>query len=370
MDADKPRATQTREIDTLPSLRFDADDYKQTDRIDAMNAVYSGLKECARVKGGSEGVDDEDLYPTLSLRAWSLGTMAASWFESSQLTTKATDRMDPDLREMLYLRLISKGRINAESGDQRVILGPGQIYLGHATHTLHRTKAASGISLRIPYEDVGYDPCFHPRIMSFGHALWIGRVVEAAMHALFEALPTMKMTEAQSIQSSLTALVRALLKAGMPDDESYDAVQSARAAAMKRYVVAHLREEGLNVLRLQVMFGASRSTVYRAFEDVGGVARFVREQRLHAIYRELCASAPKHGIVRKVAEKYGLWDQTAFSRAFRGLYGVRPSDVIGVHRLTDDDPSLRNPNPSRHGVVSLASFWSANSAHRMPLTAA
>ncbi|MEM9782088.1 MAG: AraC family transcriptional regulator [Pseudomonadota bacterium] len=352
----------TKPIDALASFRFDSDDYRPTDRLDAMKEVYSGLKDCSRVEIGSEG--DDRQRPTLKLRAWSLGVMAASSFESAHLTTKTTDSLDPELSEMLFLRLVAKGQIHAESGDEQILLRPGQIYMGHARHTLHRVNAASGVSLLVPYADVGYDPCCHPRIMAVRSDMWFGRVVEAAVHTLFEALPGMTPAEAQTVQPSLTALVRALLRADSLDDEAQEVVRSHRAAAMRQYVVANLQDQGLSVQRLQAVFGASRTTVYRAFEDVGGVARFVREQRLHAIYRRLCTAPPTYGVIRTVAEEFGFSDQSVFTRAFRSLHGVRPSDVIGTRCLLSEASSCVPAGPSRLGVISMASFWSANSADR------
>ncbi|MEM1047755.1 MAG: AraC family transcriptional regulator [Pseudomonadota bacterium] len=356
--------SEMRDVETatpagaLPSLRFDADDYRPTERFDAMNEVYRGLFNCRRVSGGDDGGDGQN--PTLRLQAWSLGAIAASSFEFENFTKQPTRRMDPQQSEMLIFSLLRSGQFNAECGDARVLVRPGRVNLGEARYTLHRTEAATGIALRMPSERVGYDRRRHPRIMSLGTGAGTVRLIKMVMQSLFDALPVMTRSEAKNAEPTLIALFRGLLSSGRFDDEAHAAMQAARNVAMKHYILTHLRDEDLDVERLQAVFGASRATVYRAFGEVGGVDRFIRDQRLEAAYDALSDALPKRGAVRMIAGEFGFWDQGAFCRAFRKRHGVRPGDVLGASRLSDESASRVATTPSRLGVVSLASFWSAS----------
>lgn len=370
MDAGTEAAKTVNQTDVLPSLRFDADDHRPAERIDAMNEVYRGLFTCRRVNEASEAGDDRAGDPTLRLKAWSLGEIAATSFEMTQFIKEPTDRMAPQLSDMLIFSILHKGQFDAECGDARMLVRPGPINLGQARYTLRKSDAAAGIALRLPIERVAYDESRYPRIISFRAEAWTGRLVKSAMQSLFQALPTMTRTEAKNAEPTLIALFRGLLNTGTLDDEAHTVVQSARSVAMKDYVLTHLRDEGLDAKRLQSAFGASRATVYRAFAEVGGVDRFIRDQRLEAVRRELRRVPPRRGIVRTVAERYGFWDQGAFCRAFRNLHGIRPSDVLGAHRFSQEETACETSSQSRRNVVSLASFWAANGAGETSAAAA
>ncbi len=362
MDAGTEAAKTVHQTDVLPSLRFDAEDFRPAERLDAINDVYRGLFTCRPVSDASEAAGDKASDPTLKLQAWSLGEIAATSFEMTQFKKVPTDRMAPELSDMLIFSVLHKGLFDAECGEARMVVRPGPINLGQARYTLRKSDAAAGIALRLPIDRVDYDETRFPRIISFRSETSTGLLVKSAMKSLFQALPTMTRSEAKSAESTLIALFRGLLNTGTLDDESYAAMQSARSVAMKHYILTHLRDEGLDAKRLQSVFGASRATVYRAFAEVGGVDRFIRDKRLEAVRRELRDTAPRRGIVRRVAERYGFWDQGTFCRAFRNLHGIRPSDVLGAYCLSRDAMPCAATSPSGRDVVSLASFWLANGA--------
>jgi AraC-like DNA-binding protein len=71
----------------------------------------------------------------------------------------------------------------------------------------------------------------------------------------------------------------------------------------------------------------SRASIYRLFEPIGGVRSYIQQRRLMHAYQII--SNPSHfeeGIA-SIAAKLGFTESTAFSRAFRSLYHMTPSDV-------------------------------------------
>lgn len=55
------------------------------------------------------------------------------------------------------------------------------------------------------------------------------------------------------------------------------------------YIEQHIGEAELGTESLQQAFGLSRASLYRLFQSRGGVASYIREQRLCAAYRYLQA---------------------------------------------------------------------------------
>ena len=71
---------------------------------------------------------------------------------------------------------------------------------------------------------------------------------------------------------------------------------------------------------------ASRSALYRLFRESGGIARYIREQRLRRCFGDL-ADGSGHAQVAQVAYRWGFTDAAHFSRLFRQRFGCTPSET-------------------------------------------
>lgn len=70
--------------------------------------------------------------------------------------------------------------------------------------------------------------------------------------------------------------------------------------------------------------GVSRSALFRLFENYGGVAIYIRHQRL----KEVRSAITEQGDLVNFKELARYWhfsDQSHFSRAFRQAYGLTPT---------------------------------------------
>jgi AraC-like DNA-binding protein len=76
-------------------------------------------------------------------------------------------------------------------------------------------------------------------------------------------------------------------------------------------------------------FKLSRTALYRMFEPAGGVARFIKERRLHRIHAALMSTEGRPHLNR-IAETYGFKTPAHFSRAFREQFGYSPRELFGT----------------------------------------
>ncbi|MEP3279254.1 MAG: helix-turn-helix domain-containing protein [Stappiaceae bacterium] len=339
----------------VPTISFDSREFHTSEKLDAMNDFSHNLYRYSPLSAG-ESVDHKEHTPELNLRAWTLGPIAAAAFTHSPLVADASANVNADFRSHVLLRIVRSGQVNARSANIRTQMVPGRIYLIRAENTLYPSEPGSSISLRIPCEAVGYDPSRHSRILSFDANDWAGRVVTSALQSLFQSLPTMTQTKARHAATMICDLVRSLITTAKLNEAGRDVWQSARANAMRSYVLDNLKEQEIGTNRLQAEFNVSRATVYRAFENDGGVLNFVRNERLKAIDRDLRQVTPRYGRVRQIAEIYGFADQSAFAKAFKRFHGIRPSEIIGAH-VIDRNPMPSPTNPARDNLPKLASFW-------------
>ncbi|MGE3182927.1 MAG: helix-turn-helix transcriptional regulator, partial [Phycisphaerae bacterium] len=90
----------------------------------------------------------------------------------------------------------------------------------------------------------------------------------------------------------------------------------------------------VGVRSLMSAFHLSRASNYRLFKPSGGVHRFIREQRLRAIRRELVGGDEQ---CSRIAHRWGFDDTQHFYRTFKSYFGCTPTDArqaaAGKHPL-------------------------------------
>jgi AraC-like DNA-binding protein len=129
----------------------------------------------------------------------------------------------------------------------------------------------------------------------------------------------------------------------------------ARLAAMRSYLRHRLADPALSGADLQQHFHYSRATVYRLFEPDGGVAHFIRDERLRRCHDAL--AHPDQGgrtTVGAVAARWGFADAAQFGRSFRTRYGCPPRDVLRAARAGQPPQMSSTKRPSARSSSSHA----------------
>jgi AraC-like DNA-binding protein len=154
-----------------------------------------------------------------------------------------------------------------------------------------------------------------------------GRLLAAFIETLQEVAHDLRANDLAHLETATSALLAAAL------DASRDRIEAARPqiehlqlSRIKRLIRANLSSATLGPARLCAMGGVSRSALYRLFEPLGGVARYIQRERLLSAYRLLTDPCDRRGIAQ-MAEAVGFFDPSSFSRAFRAQFGVAPREV-------------------------------------------
>jgi AraC-like DNA-binding protein len=164
-----------------------------------------------------------------------------------------------------------------------------------------------------------------------------GRAVMAAMATTWDELPDASAERGPVLADHLIDVVNRALAPG-------ELVLSPEAllASMKSFLREHLHDLDLGVDDLQRAFHCSRSSVYRLFEADGGVARFIRRERLERCMHELMSPTLHPHRVSTVAVRWGYENPSHFNRLFKQAFGAAPSVVARRSRAARDwhDPDL------------------------------
>ncbi len=160
----------------------------------------------------------------------------------------------------------------------------------------------------------------------------MGRLLVGFLREMAAQLPEMTVAQAPALSNATTALLRATLA---PSADNRAAVRPQTEAMVRERIRSLIRSRLASVAltpeRLGREVGYSRSSLYRLFEPLGGVAAVIQMERLSEARRRLEDPSERRSIQR-IAESVGFCDASVFTRAFRRRYGVAPGELREVAR--------------------------------------
>lgn len=119
------------------------------------------------------------------------------------------------------------------------------------------------------------------------------------------------------IASAITPMLETAAVSGV-------AVPLASFVTIRRFIDRNLKSPKLGPEMIANNFGLSRASLYRLFEPVGGIAGYIRKQRLNQVFQEITAAEYANQRIGQIAYRFGFKNVSAFSRLFRTAYGVSP----------------------------------------------
>lgn len=128
------------------------------------------------------------------------------------------------------------------------------------------------------------------------------------------------------------------------------ALQRSVRRQAKAFIEARLAagEAGIANEEVAQAAGVSRATLYRAFDEEGGVTRYIQDRRLHHARRALRQRSGPTPTIADIAYAYGFASPSHFSRQFRVRFGYSPSEVEPLSPPRDVSMS---DGPIRHEIL-------------------
>jgi AraC-like DNA-binding protein len=208
-----------------------------------------------------------------------------------------------------------------------------------------RTVPFANLSLIIPRDRVP------PRRAggSVGGMTWprgstSARLIASHLKIVTAAAPHMTLAEAAIAVDAAALMISgesSCVRDGSP--QAITAVRASARRAVGEYIDQHLTDTDLSPDALIRVFGLSRATLYRLFENEGGVAGYIVGRRLDRCYA-LLTTVPNGRTITSLAYDHGFSSETYFGRAFRRRFGMTPREARG----------LRAQPPDRYGSAAYA----------------
>ncbi|WP_081587596.1 helix-turn-helix domain-containing protein [Paraglaciecola arctica] len=125
---------------------------------------------------------------------------------------------------------------------------------------------------------------------------------------------------------------------------------------IKEYICSNIQSTDLSVVNICTKYHISRAKLYRITEPLGGVASFIRKQRLQHAYRLVRSNEETKVQVSTIAFQSGFKSLSNFSLLFKEEFGISPSESIQLNN-TYKKVDLNNPNEQPMVNSLLISAW-------------
>jgi AraC-like DNA-binding protein len=282
-----------------------------------------------------------------SVEAFHFGPLSfAQTRVTPQCFSRSRRKIARDGVDSYLLTLFLDGGYQGAAGTEEVQVRPGDICildLGQTVSTRH--TATNSLALFIPRDELdsalSQSGNLHGAMLPRDNCL--GMMLADQLAALRRRLPDLTIADGPQVADALVELVAACFR---PTADSLTRARAQVATAalelIKRYIEQRLTTPDLSPESIAANFRMSRATLYRLFEPLGGVAAYIWERRLARAYAALIHPANHRRPIYDIAFDCGFGSEVHFSRAFRRVFGLPPSELRRVALPNRSRSSERN----------------------------
>lgn len=323
-DSTNVQQEATETINTIPVTRFNLDTLPG-------EARFQTWKESISV------IFDVSLFPDDHWQSFS-SRLTTCHFGSQLLSNAVSCRQQfkrspkliaQDGIDHFLVQIYRSGRNIGDCGGRPLHARPGDVFILDLSQPLAtHTDDFDNLTLIVPRtlfcRYMSNPERLHGRLLPRESPL--AKLLSEHLHSLWNSRLQTTVEEAQAISEGVAALVMAYF-GPLAVPENLPEVQAATAAAIRQYIAHHFSDPRLSPEFLAAHFQVSRAQIYRLFNPFGGVASYIRQQRLKWCLAELSKPANCHRRIIDIALAAGFNDESHFSRLFRQTFGVSPGEV-------------------------------------------
>ena len=153
-------------------------------------------------------------------------------------------------------------------------------------------------------------------------------LLNAAMDRLFESHAADTPVFYEDTMLRFLASVSVAIKSNISNQDIRRQARDALRDLIIDYLQRNLAQPDLGPAMVLRKFGVSRATLYRMFEDYGGLRTYISNQRLMRATYDLSRLQPARGEIRRTAERWGFSSGVHFNRSVRSTYGTSPGELF------------------------------------------
>ncbi|GGC68279.1 helix-turn-helix domain-containing protein [Chelatococcus reniformis] len=179
----------------------------------------------------------------------------------------------------------------------------------------------------------------HGRAPTGPHAALLADYIDL----LARRLPTLPSGHEQALSRATCDMLAACLQPSLVGLEAArPGLELVLLRRAKRFINAHLASAELNSDGVCQAVGVSRRTLYRLFEEEGGVQHYIQSSRLARI-RLILVDPNDTRRISEIAGAFGFSRSDHFARAFKHQFGLSPSEARGPPHRDGGEPGKAFP---------------------------
>lgn len=334
-----PNRTTTEKIlnkKQVPTYHVSNQDLAVTHRFEAWREeIYPFVRLEPHEDGSSNGV--------YSMTSWAADDMvlAEEKLPGARFFYSMREIMHCDA-ENYYLFLLTSGRNSTVLGDKQLIdARPGSLCLHSVLQPCEGVVSeASAISVFLPRRLLGECTERLPHLTSGVLDTPVADLLRDYLLLVRQSFPLMNVESANGVAKSISQLVLAA-SLGTPDSlhEASEALELAKKARIKRFIESRLSDRNLSAQLIIDTFGISRSCLYRAFQNEGGIKAYIMSLRLNACLK-IVKKSEQPPSIKQLSHHLGFLDGADLGRAFRRHYGISLQEF---RRALAENRPIRRP---------------------------
>ncbi|MEM9840954.1 MAG: helix-turn-helix transcriptional regulator [Pseudomonadota bacterium] len=342
---------RTDQFEAVPSISLSTEDICLEERFTYWNDVNQPNYSLHSI-----GSDLNDF--TASFDCWRAGGIAVADARFASKTPGSfVFRYERPAVDVLRIRAFEESDQRGFLGDETTTLSAGEVhFFPYCTSVRTFGRRLEQTTAYVPFELVGYDPSKYPTHKALSSISPMSSIIRSTLTLLLNGFRHSSSDDAVMAVHAFTGLIRGFLNNSeeLPTT-SHELFKRARGEALRSFIRNHILNKDLGVQMVCTAFGASRATVYREFEEEGGVARHIQSLRLERAKLDLEMSSGARGTVSEIARRYAFPDIGSFSKAFRRQFGAPPGEFVvpvvqeaklqslsALESPIDTSPSLHN----------------------------
>ena len=264
------------------------------------------------------------------------------------------------------LWLVRQGSLSGFAGQTKIDCSPGDVLLLDLQQTVDlqtstRGEVTESLVLWVPrarmLASIPDDHALHGLVLH-GHA-GAAALIGASLAALAASSSLVTEAEMDALAGGVIELAARAL-APILAAAARDSVSLASFLTIRRFIDRNLTSPELGPELLCQQFGLSRSTLYRLFEPAGGVAGYIRRQRLHRAFQEVVATGYSNQRIGLIGYRLGFRNTSDFTRTFRQSFGMSPSEARREAQAGNHPPPVETGQTQ--GPTTLAGILSQTCA--------
>jgi AraC-like DNA-binding protein len=250
---------------------------------------------------------------------------------------RTPERIRQDGFDHFTVQLLVEGAFEIDSGAGYVALRPGQIMLLDMTRPVrNRTPGGhvvtASVSRDVVHAALGSTANQHGRLIGHDNALLLADYMKSL---------TVRATEIA--EANLSAVSRAFIDLLTVAAEDVDIgrgvdlrrLEFARRESAKRFIESNLHGE-LTAETISEATGVSRATLYRIFQEDGGVGRVIQARRLVRL-RAALTDPTNDRPLADIAHDCGFKSESHMSKLFREAFATTPGEYRRQLRAAHTD---------------------------------